>query len=186
MKKTVGLFILASIAVVLVSCKEKSCRYADMEYNTVTKQCDCIQYLDSGNAPKLKKDDYNSVLAVNQNFYYASVDHITDYPYYSHEGDTIMFYGNVDRMDFSYPDSTWVRLTIADASGFSGVGSRLYAECMRPQLEEVDLLNRCYLTGVLTFDGSHEHVDIPISDPEADMSPCASRGFMFDIIDIHN
>lgn len=78
--------------------------------------------LDIDNVPALKHDNYNTVLAVNQNFYYASVDN-KDYPYYSHEGDTIMFYGNVGRMEYSYPDSSWVRLTFFNTSGGNGVGA---------------------------------------------------------------
>ena len=141
MKKTVGLFILASIAVVLVSCKEKSCGYAQMEYNPGTKQCDCIQFLDSENAPELKKNDYNSVLAVNQNFYYASVEN-KDYPYHSHEGDTIMFYGNVDRMEFSYPDSTWVRFYVTNGNNY-GPGSHLTAECPTTIFGSIDKTMTC-------------------------------------------
>ncbi|MBP5557319.1 MAG: hypothetical protein J6X65_06445, partial [Bacteroidales bacterium] len=114
---------------------------------------------------------------------YASVDN-KDYPYYSHEGDTIMFYGNVGRMEYSYPDSSWVRLTFFDTSGGNGVGRILEAECLTSQLEGIDMSARCYATGVLTFDFCSTHVAWPIASIEP--GHCGSRGFFFNIEDIHN
>ena len=142
-----------------------------------------MQYLNSAEAPALKHNDYNSILAINQNFYYASVDN-RDYPYYSHEGDTLMFYGNVGRIEYSYPDSTWVRLTFIDAGGGYGVGRSLEAECLTSQLEGLDMSDLCYASGILTFDWETTHVPVPIGALEP--GHCKSRSFFFNIEDIHN
>lgn len=182
-KLYLGMAISAVTIANFTSCKDKTCYYFDQKYNSSTKQCECIQMLDIDNVPVLKHDDYNTVLAVNQNFYYASVDN-KDYPYYSHEGDTIMFYGNVDHMEYSYPDSAWVRLHIHDTSESNGVGRSLEAECLVSELEGIDLSDRCYVTGILTFDWATTHVEIPIS--AAELGRCRSRGFFFKIEDIHN
>lgn len=183
MKKIIRLFLITAVIAPLVSCKDKSCYYYEQEYNSKTKQCECVQYLNSVDAPALKHNDYNSILAINQNFYYASVDN-RDYPYYSHEGDTLMFYGNVGRIEYSYPDSTWVRLTFFDTSRGNGVGRILEAECLTSQLEGIDMSARCYATGVLTFDFCSAHVAWPIASIEP--GHCGSRGFFFNIEDIHN
>lgn len=183
MKKMVLLVISAVTIASFTSCKDKSCYYDDQEYNSKTKQCECVQYLNSAEAPALKHNDYNSILAINQNFYYASVDN-QDYPYYSHEGDTLMFYGNVGRIEYSYPDSTWVRLTFIDAGGGYGVGRSLEAECLTSQLEGLDISDLCYASGILTFDFCSTHVAWPIASIEP--GHCGSRGFFFNIEDIHN
>ena len=183
MKNIIRLFLITAVIAPLVSCKDKSCYYYEQEYNSKTKQCECVQYLNSADAPALKHNDYNSILAINQNFYYASVDN-RDYPYYSHEGDTIMFYGNVGRIEYSYPDSLWVRLTFFDTSRGNGVGRILEAECLTSQLEGIDMSARCYATGVLTFDFCSAHVAWPIASIEP--GHCGSRGFFFNIEDIHN
>ena len=71
MKKIIRLFLITAVIAPLVSCKDKSCYYYDQEYNSNTKQCECVQMMDIDNVPALKHDDYNTVLAVNQNFYYS-------------------------------------------------------------------------------------------------------------------
>lgn len=187
MKKRVFISALvASLFVFFSACKEhdQSCLYELMEYDSYTKQCECVQLLDIENAPVLKHNDYNTVLAVNQNFYYASLDN-QNYPYYSHEGDTIMFYGNVgETKSYSKPDSAWVGFTIYDTNGGFGVGHSLTVECLASQLEEIDMDNPCYVTGVLTFDWNTSHVEWP----SAALGPghCESRSFFFSIVDIHN
>lgn len=184
MKKIIRLFLITAVIATLVSCKDKSCYYDDQEYNSKTKQCECVQLLDIENAPALKHNDYNTVLAVNENFYYASLDN-QDYPYYSHEGDTVMFYGNVGGMvSYSYPDCTWVGFTVYDTNGGFGVGRSLTVECLAAQLEGIDLTSQCYVTGVLSFDWNTSHIEWPI----AALGPghCVSRGFFLNIVDIHN
>lgn len=185
MKKIVIFVLSVIVSLSFFACKEhdQSCLYELMEYNSHTKQCECMQLLDIENAPALKHNDYNTVLAVNQNFYYASIDN-EDYPYYSHEGDTIMFYGNVGKVEHSYPDSTWVRLSIDDVSGGFGIGRSLIAECPVAQFEGIDTTSQCYVTGVLTFDLGTSHIEWPIGA----LAPghCETRRFFLNIVDIHN
>lgn len=182
MKNTIHLFLITAVIAMLVSCKDKSCYYYEQEYNSKTKQCECAQYLNSAEAPALKHNDYNSILAINQNFYYASVDN-RDYPYYSHEGDTLMFYGNVGRIEYSYPDSTWVRLHFHDASAETGIGHSLIADCPRTQLNGIDLTSQCYVKGVLAFGEITDHFQYLNSLPPGTCVSCMLR---LDIEDIHN
>ena len=184
MKKIVIFVFSAIVSLSFLACKEhdQSCLYELMEYNSHTKQCECMQLLDIENAPALKHNDYNTVLAVNQNFYYASVDN-RDYPYYSHEGDTLMFYGNVGRIEYSYPDSTWVRLHFHDTYEGTGIRHSLIADCPRTQLNGIDLTSQCYVKGVLAFGEITDHFQYLNSLPPGTCESCMLR---FDIVDIHN
>lgn len=139
MKKTVGLFILASIAVVLVSCKEK-----------------CIQDLSPIDAPALSNSDYNSCWTVLCNFYYASVDN-KDYPYYNREGENIKCCGFVKSIGYA-EDGAWVQLLMEDRDAEGNSTSFILAvESDSTHLNGVDLNEKCYVIGRLSFGRDDSH-----------------------------
>jgi len=153
MKNIIRLFLITAVIAPLVSCKDKSCYYYGQEYNSKTKQCECVQYLNSADAPALKHNDYNTCSAIFQNFYYASVDN-RDFPYYSHTGDTIMCFGYVNKIWYA-EEGEWAQFTFVDDT-LSQFG-QIWVESDSSLLQGVDLSAKCFVKGTLSFGHNTDH-----------------------------
>ena len=151
MKKTVGLFILTTIAVVLVACKDK-----------------CVQEWSPTDAPALSQHTYNSCETLFCNFYYSSVDN-KDYPYFSYEGDTILCSGYVKRIYYT-ENRTWVQFSMGDDS-LSNYG-RIWVESDSLYLTGIDISQKCFVKGTLSFGKNTSHFTwIDYLQPGACLSP---------------
>ena len=111
----------------------------------------CVQPFQSNEIPALKTNDYNSCEAVCKNYTYLICGSEGSFPYWSHQGDTIMVCGYMhERWDgnshlfllfdsSNNADENKFYLNI-DTYGFS------------VQLpEEVDMSKKCYIKGRLNF-----------------------------------
>ena len=184
--------LLIAIDLIFTSCNKKhDCQYDDMTYNKNDKRCECIQPYASSEIPALSNSEYNTCETVVRNFIYFSVDN-SDYPYYSHAGDTINFCGYM-KHSYGKPlmyseDSTYCQFTMIDdfatamdVSNYNG--GAFFVESRISLMENVDITKKCYVKGRLSF-GAQSAV-IPwvfISEP----GTCQSADILFDVIDIHN
>jgi len=182
MKKMVLLVIGTIIPLAFASCKEKdhdiSCQY-DMSYNPTTEQCECIQRLNSAEAPALMHDDYNTCIAVSQNFYYASLGN-QDYPYYSHEGDTILCCGYAGHIYYA-EGGAWAQFEFHDDS--LPQNGYIWIESESAKLNSVDLSQKCFIKGTLSFGRNTNHF-IWIGGPVA--IDCWSPTILLNLTEIKN
>ena len=108
----------------------------------------CVQPYQSDEIPALKANDYNSCAAVCKNYTYLICGSEASFPYWSHEGDTIMVCGYISDWDgeslllplYDSPDHTNPECCI-------NVG--LYNYPTAP--EEIDVSKKCYIRGCLFF-----------------------------------
>ena len=183
MKKGAFLSVLiVSLFMFFAACKEKdhdiSCQY-DMSYNPTTEQCECIQRLNSAEAPALMHDDYNTCIAVSQNFYYASLDN-QDYPYYSHEGDTILCCGYAGHIYYA-EEGAWAQFKLHDDS--LPQNGYIWIESESAKLNSIDLSQKCFIKGTLSFGINTSHF-IWIGGPEP--HTCWSPTILLNLTEIKN
>jgi len=184
-----ALFVTSTIS---VSCNKKhDCQYDNMTYNKNDKRCECIQPYASSVIPALSNSEFNTCEAVVRNFIYLSVDN-ADYPYYSHAGDTIKFCGYV-KHSYGNPlhyneDNTYCSFTMIDdyatamdVSNYNG--GAFFIESSVDKMVDIDLSQKCYVTGVLAFGPSSAEIPwVNVSEP----GTCHSAELLFHVIDIHN
>ena len=182
MKRILLLVVTITMVVVFVSCKDKdhdvSCQY-DMTYNPSTEQCECIQKWNHADAPSLLLDDYNTCIAVVQNFYYASVGNI-DYPYYSHEGDTLLCCGYVSSIHYT-EGGAWIQFQLHDDS--LAQNGHVWVESDSAKFHSVDVSKKCFVKGTLSFGTNTSHF-IWIGSP--DPSLCYSPEILLNLTEIKN
>ncbi|MBQ4478111.1 MAG: hypothetical protein II945_05835 [Bacteroidales bacterium] len=155
-------FLLFSAVFIFISCqKDHQCKVYQ-EYNTKTKECDCVQSFPESERPVLKTDDYNSWYAVRKHFTY-SVRYIypETYPFYSHEGDTLLLSGWMDHTPLDKRvysiDSSWVQILLLDDSlsaaaniNYDGDYESFIVSPV-PMLKGLDMDKKIYIKGLLTF-----------------------------------
>ena len=179
MKKIIRLFLLTAVIAILVSCKDKSCYYIEQEYNSKTKQCECVQPFWSADIPALKQNDYNTCLAVFRNFYYLSIDN-KNYPYYSYAGDTIMCCGYVNGIYYA-ENGAWLQFSMSDDSlGQYGI---IWVESESSKTHNIDLTKKCFIKGNLHFGHNTSHF-MWLGAPEP--GSCQSPEILLNLTDIKN
>lgn len=151
MKTLQFLIAICVLCFAAVSC-ERSCDY-DKEYNSRKLKCECIQEWDSDDAPALSHNDYNTCYTVLSHFYYASVGN-KDYPYYSHEGDTIMCCGYANKIYYA-ENGAWAQISMSDDSlAQSGI---IWLEVDSLRLHSIDIRQKCFVKGTLSFGINTSH-----------------------------
>ena len=190
------LFLLLSAVFIFISCQKDHQCDVDQEYNTKTKECDCVQSFPESERPVLKTDDYNSWYAVRKHFTYR-VRYIypETYPFYSHEGDTLLLSGWMDHTPLDKRvysiDSSWVQILLLDdslsaASYISYDGDyESFIVCPVPMLKGLDMDKKIYIKGLLTFNFTDLVFDFCCSpgDPWHD---CWDKGFAVKVLEIKN
>lgn len=166
------ILVIGGVLLVYGCNRQKECRIG-MVYNSQTEDCDCFNRSVS-EIPELSSDDYNSVLVLRWNFDY-NVKSYTDYPYYSHQGDTIKVYGwfweDIDTI--LYGDTApWIgvdcpRLKLSSIQDFAGL---------------FDKKDTCFLTGILEYPN---HLDKKaFTEP---IEECfLMDDYMLRVVEIHN
>ena len=184
--------VTISVLILLQGCtKKKECRYGNMAYDNQTRKCECVQANTSASPSSLSNMDYNSCEKVQQSFFYLSIDN-SDYPYYSHAGDTLKFCGYV-KHSYGKPlmyseDSTFCQFTMIDdyATAMDTLnynGGFFFIESKVDKMVDVDLSRKCYVTGVLAFGPTSAKIPwVSMAEP----GTCHSADLLFNVIDIHN
>ena len=160
-----------------------------MIYNKDSKKCDCFQPHNQDNIPLLSEIQYNSWEDVVANYEYY-VKSSADYPYYHQEGKTLRVYGWIRHHNGQYvemtPDSVCAAFGLSADSSVAFSSSFQYSSCghleTQPSLlESVDMNEKCYITGTLTFEPNHWFIPIRIM-PES----CFCPEFALRVTEIHN
>lgn len=184
--------VVVSMLIVSNGCnKQKECHYDNMTYDTKTKKCECMQPSVSISTSSLSETYYNSCEKVRQCYTYFSIDN-ADYPYYSYAGDTIKFCGYV-KHSYGRPlvyneDETYCQFTMIDdfatamdASNYNG--GAFFIESSLDKMVDVDLSQKCYVTGILAFGPSSAKIPwVSVAEP----GTCHSAELLFHVIDINN
>ncbi len=116
------------------------------------KKYQCEQPYQSNEIPVLKTNNYNSCKAVCMNYKYLICGSEASFPYWSHEGDTIMVCGYIyedwdgDRHLFPIVDSPNNANEREFLLHINSIGSSVQLP------EEVDVSKKCYIRGRLAFD----------------------------------
>ncbi len=196
MRKSVLSWIaLAGLA--FVGCnKPIDCEYITgtdiMEYDPVTKECDCVN-----NEPLLALNtgynDWGDFMRYMVFYYRADKPQL--YPYYSREGDTVRVCGWIAHDgDLSVAedigDSTLVQFDILDDSLSAMNAGRLtsfyHIEGKKQLMDSIDRERKCYIDGVITF-SPRPHPNPPMSaihsDPKFD---CITADFSIRMFNIKN
>jgi hypothetical protein len=204
MKKNV-LFIMIFAGVLLVyGCnRQKECQNhmvynsetnnceckSGMVYNRDSKNCDCIQTHNQNNLPFLSEIQYNSWedVVANYEYYVKSSD---EYPYFHQEGKTFNVCGwirhhNGQAMEMT-PDSAYAAFGLSADSSEAFSSPSLYSSCSHLEaqtslLESVDMKEKCYITGTLSFEPNHWFIPIKMM-PES----CFCPEFVLRVTEIHN
>lgn len=193
-------FILLLTVFSLTGCnkeKTETCQCdVDQVYNTKTGECDCVQPFPESERPVLKTDDYNSWYAVRKHFTYSiRYKYPETYPFYSHEGDTLLLCGWMDHTPLDKRvysiDSSWVQILLLDDSlsaasyinydgGFSG-----FIASPVPMLKGLDMDKKIYIKGLLTFNFTDLYFGYMCSpaDPDHD---CWNISFAVKVLEIKN
>ena len=143
--------------------KTETCQCdVDQVYNTKTGECDCVQPFAESERPAINTNGYNSWNSVCKHFTYSVKYkyYKTAYPYYSHEGDTLLLCGWIDRTPLekrAYTiDSSLVKITLFEDSS-SAAKCTNYDEffhfmvCPVTLLEKINADKKIYVKGILTF-----------------------------------
>lgn len=147
MKKLMLYMILFSIT--LVGCiKQKDCHYG-MTYNLTTKDCECINYAPE-EIPELSQNEYNSIGVVNKNFHYL-VKKDADYPFYSHEGDTIHVYGWVFEANPTASEEKGYYLIDQPSVPIGSSCEALPLHNLEQYFGTFDGEEKCFVKGILEF-----------------------------------
>lgn len=174
-----NLFLSLIVLTILCGCdKKKECRYG-MIYDSVSEECEC-QNLSLADIPELSHDNYNSISVINKNFSFL-VKQDSDYPFYSHEGDTMKVFGWIwEKHPVASDKSSYV---LIDQPAVP-VGSSCNA------LNIVDLERfwgafnedeKCYVKGILEFPELLETRDITSGE-----QICHNVKYVIRIIEIKN
>lgn len=191
-KNIIEIMVVVSILILSHGCKKQiECRYDNMAYDNQTKKCECVQTNTSASPSSLSSTDYNSCENVKQSFFHFSIDN-SDYPYYSHAGDTIKFCGYVKHSygkplqydgDSSYCQFTMIDdyMTAMDASNHNG--GAFFIESIVDKMVDVEFSRKCYVIGVLAFGSTSAKIPwVSTAEP----GTCHSADLLFNVIDIHN
>ncbi len=190
------LFLLLSAVFIFISCQKDHQCDIDQEYNTKTKECDCVQSFPESERPVLKTDDYNSWYAVRKHFTYSvRYKYLETYPFYSHEGDTLLLSGWMDHTPLDKRvysiDSSWVQILLLDDSLSAAANINYdgdyesFIVCPVPMLKGLDMDKKIYIKGLLTFNFTDFVFDFCCSpgDPEHD---CWLKGCAVQVLEIKN
>lgn len=123
----------------------KDCGYSEsthMAYNEQTKECECTNWDYSDICP-LSETQYNSISLVRKKFDYY-VKSMSEYPYFAHEGDTILVWGFIVRDDVN-------RLYESSEIPIGGNGISYLDITGFNLLDNVDANDTVYVTGVIEF-----------------------------------
>ena len=193
-------FILLLTVFSLTGCnkeKTETCQCdVDQVYNTKTGECDCVQPFPESERPVLKTDDYNSWYAVRKHFTYSiRYKYPETYPFYSHEGDTLLLCGWMDHTPLDKRvysiDSSWVQILLLDdslsaASYISYDGDyESFIVSPVPMLKGLDMDKKIYIKGLLTFNFTDLYFGYMCSpaDPDHD---CWNISFAVKVLEIKN
>lgn len=174
--KTKDPILVIAVLLFAVACnKPTGCNMNELyesEQNIIPEKCDyCINYA-SSEIPFLNHDDYNSALVVEGNFkYYVKKE--TEYPYFSHNGDTIKMFGFI--MEES---GDTLLLSNHKTPPIGGSYPVIVLIDTTLQSANIDKDKECYVTGILRFPSLG---NISFSDEKCQQIP-----FDFYVIDIHN
>ena len=175
--------LVASFFVIFASCKDKSCSFEDMEYDSSTKQCECI-HAPNLTPPKLLTNGYNTCSDIID-FFYGEVKDNKEYPYFSHEGDTLMVCGWLCNFE-SDRDSLNILMKIQDKpynGGTIAESNTLNIHVEKNQLDSIEN-GQYYVRGVLTF--TPLDIDYPIASPSPYSSTfCYAPYFAIKALEIH-
>lgn len=190
MKRLMILLIL--IAFVVVGCeKNKVCNYSGMAYNSLTDECECVNYyegmvLDTG---------YNLWSDVVHYMQYYSRDDKPYYPYYSREGDSVKVNGWINHKDGKTLledeiDSRYVQFVVSDdsitAMNAKALSAPIHIEGEKTLFEGVDQEKECYMKGVITFHPKSNNAWlVGPADPEPSHN-CSTVNFALCIMEIKN
>lgn len=159
MKKISIVLVLAIIVFFSAGCnRQKECFYG-LVYNEETNECDCVQKGNRDNIPDITSEEYHNWEDVSA-FYEYYVKSKEEYPYNQHEGNTLKVCGWINHYNGQAyhlsPDSLWAAIGLSSdssaafsASYFYSINSRI--ECSPILLDSIDLDQKCFITGTLTF-----------------------------------
>ncbi|MBO4282469.1 MAG: hypothetical protein J5873_04680 [Bacteroidales bacterium] len=167
---------------------------ADQIFNAKTEVCDCVQPFPESERPVLKTDGYNFWDSVCKYFTYSvSYKNPETYPYYSHEGDTLLLCGWIDHTPLEKRvysrDSTLVKISLMDDSVSAAMRTSSNdlncIACPVSLLGKIDMDKMAYLKGIITFSmlnvGFFE-LNSP-ADPDKD---CVIPYYAFKVLEIKN
>ena len=175
-------FMLFMFLLLITFCgcvKQKECSYG-MTYNAATKDCDCINYAPE-EIPELSQNEYNSIGVVNKNFLYL-VKKDSDYPYYSHEGDTILVYGWVWEVHPVASDEKVYDLIDQPSVPVGSSCETLPLINLENFLGTFDGNEKCFVKGILEFPFSVMKGEKIVSDEQI----CHSVKYSIRVIEINN
>lgn len=174
------MFFMILLLITFFGCaKQKECRYGKT-YNPATKDCECTNYT-LEDIPELSTNEYNSIGVVNKNFLYL-VKRDEDYPYYSHEGDTILVYGWV--FEAYQVASDWNGYYLIDQP-LVPVGSScetLPLNNLEHYLGTFNGEEKCFVKGILEFPESAINERSMASDEQT----CHSVNYLIRVFEISN
>lgn len=175
MMKRIRFIVCFVVAVVFLGCaKTKVCHYGTT-YSEDTKDCECLNNAQE-DIPELLQDEYNSIGVVNKNFIYL-VKEDSEYPYYSHEGDTILVYGWVWEAHPVASDEKHYCLIEQPSVPVGSSCGTLQVVDLEQYIGTFDLEEKCFVKGVLEFICSQE-----VDDDEH----CHSVDYAIRVFDVHN
>lgn len=192
MKKIFSILAIAVLLLTMACNKNKSCSFA-MEYNSDTKQCECVQEVIKEYVKPLDTTGYNSCNTLWDNLIYFSVDN-KEYPYYSYEGDTIRVYGYISHYQnssvFFSSDSAFFKICVLSDSTEAMFPEQIDDGCYTKviscygddnQINNILLDEKCFITGVLSFSN-------PPFGTYSDIikGTCSSAPYHLNITEIHN
>lgn len=169
-----GVFLI--LLLLEVGCnRNNNCGYAEnshMMYNEQTKECECVNW-DADNIYPLSGNHYNSISSVRRNFDYY-VKSISDYPYFAHNGDTVLTWGFIIGDDENH-------LYEFPVIPIGGNGSPYLDIVGFNFFDNIDICDTFYVTGVIEFPSlSSEELVQKKSDQ------CFLVDYVLRIIDIHH
>ena len=169
-------FFLMIITFALGACnKQVGCNMNELNENdgiAVPEKCDyCINY-SSSEIPELLSDDYNDAVAVYRNFTYY-VKQASEYPYYSHKGDTLKMRGFIiekatDTLSLSNHETNPI-------GGYPIVIKLIDSSSL---VNNIDESEECLVTGVLDFPSTENMV--------FSADKCQRIPFIFHVVEISN
>ena len=195
MKKII---LMLPVILFLTACKEKPevCQCdVDQVYNAKTGECDCVQPFPESERPVLKTDGYNSWYAVKKHFTYSvKYKYYNSYPYFSHEGDTLLLNGWIDHTPLeerAYSvDSTLVKISLFDDSVSAAKCTNYdeyfhYIACPATLLEKINADKIIHLKGTLTFNFNDVFFD-EVCSPSNPDKDCWFVRFAVKVVEIKN
>lgn len=123
---------------------------------TGCKRYQCEPLFNQNEIPLLKPNDYNSCEAICKNYHYRLCDgNQNEYPYWSHQGDTIMICGYMHE----YWDGNRGHFLLFDSPNNANeylfcININTYGSLVQLP-EDVDISKKCYIKGRLYFTPLH-------------------------------